>query len=252
MSFLASASSVPYVSSHVDVFVGWRLRAASWFSFSGCGEGGCDAERRSDRAGDVFAEYGSPRCEVGRLVAGLVSVWGGLPHEEGAGERSCAGRGEMGTFQMTASSGSSSSSSSHSASRSLTVLRVAVCHDCLLEAIEGVGETSRFRELLRDRERCEEDEEGSGLFGEGDLERRTGACRLVMFAREGADGEEKPLRICFPGACSWGPARKLLLVWIFMAAGRGLEPFVRSRNECGAACGMLREREASKSTRFGE
>lgn len=157
----------------------------------------------------------------------------------------------MGTFQMTASSGSSSSSSSHSASRSFTVLRVPCCHDCLL-ATEGEGETSRLRELFRDRERCEDDE-GSGLFGEGDLERRIGACRFVMLASDGAEGDEKPLLICFPGACSCGPARRLPLVWIFIAAGRGLEPLVRSRNECGAAaCGMLREREASKSTRFGE
>lgn len=158
----------------------------------------------------------------------------------------------MGTFQMTASSGNSSSSSSHSASRSWTVLRGACCHDCLLAAMEGEGETSRFRELLRDRERCEEEEEGSGLLGDGDLDRRTGACRLVMLASEGAEGDENPLRTCFPGACSCEAVRRLLVVWVFMTAGRGLEPFVRSRKECGGAWGMVRGREASKSTRFGE
>lgn len=83
------------------------------------------------------------------------------------------------------------------------------------------------------------------MFGDGDRERRNGACRLVMFAREGADGDEKPLRSCFPGAWSCGPARKLWLVWIFMADGRDLDPFVRSRNEWDGACGMLRDRGAS-------
>jgi hypothetical protein len=216
----------------------------------GSGVGGCEGKRRSEEADEIF-ESDSPRCETGRLVAGLGEVWGGLPHEEGAGERSCAGRGEIGTFQMTASSGRSSSPSSmsHSASRSLAVLRAACCHDCRLAAIEG--DTSRFRELLRDRERWEE-EEGSGLFGEGERERRTGACRLVMLASEGADGDEKPLRRCFPGAWSCDPARKLWLVWIFIAAGRGFDPFVRSRNEWGAPCGMPRDGEASKSIRFGE
>ena len=156
----------------------------------------------------------------------------------------------MGTFQMTASSGNSSSSSSHSASRSFTVLRAVCCHDWRRATIEGVGETSRVRELLRERLRWTE---GTwGLEGEGERERRTGACRLVIFASEGADGEEKPLLICLPGACSCDPECRALFVWIFMPAERGFEPFVRSRNECGAGCGMLRVREASKSTRLGE
>jgi len=75
-----------------------------------------------------------------------------------------------------------------------------------------------------------------------------------MLASEGADGDENPLRICccFPGACSCDPPRAVLLVWTRMAAWRGLEAPVRSRNAWGAACGALRDREASYNTRFGE
>lgn len=106
----------------------------------------------------------------------------------------------MGTFQMTASSGSSSSSSSHSASRSLTVFRFASCHDCRLVLSEGDGETSRFLELRRDSVRGEE---GNFCVFEGDWDRdeRVGAERLMLVS-EGAEGEVKPLRSCLPGAAS--------------------------------------------------
>lgn len=126
-------------------------------------------------------------------MRGLGNDWGGLPQTEGAGDRSCAGRGEIGTPQRCASSGRSSSSSSHSASSSFTVLRVVCCQDCLRLAMLVEGEMSRLRELFRESVR----EEGSlgGLDGDGDLERWPGAARFVILASEGAEGEVKPRRI---------------------------------------------------------
>jgi hypothetical protein len=106
----------------------------------------------------------------------------------------------MGTFQITASSGSSSSSSSHSASLSFTVLRFESCHDCLLELNDGEGNTSKFRELLRESVRGAE-----GSFcvfeGDGDREDRFGADRLMLVS-DGAEGDVKPLLSCLPGAAS--------------------------------------------------
>jgi hypothetical protein len=117
------------------------------------------------------------------------------------GVRSCTGRGEMGTFQINASSGSSSSpSSSHSASLSFTVLRFASCHDCLRAFTDGDGMTSIFRELFRDNVR---DAMGdlAALEGEGERDERFGAARPRV-VRVGADGDVKPLRNCLPGAAS--------------------------------------------------
>jgi hypothetical protein len=106
----------------------------------------------------------------------------------------------MGTFQMTASSGSSSSpSSSHSASLSFTVFRFASCQDCLREVIEGEGKTS-FLELLRDSVRGAE-ENFALLAGDGDRDERCGAVRLMVVS-VGADGDVKPLLDSFPGAAS--------------------------------------------------
>lgn len=126
-------------------------------------------------------------------MSGL-GLLGGLPQDEAAGERSCTGRGEIGTFQMIASSGRSSSpSSSHSASRSLAVFRAAVCHDCLL-GFMGVleGEISCVRELLRERLRGAEVNDLWEFAGEGERERRPGAARLVTLVSMGAEGEENP------------------------------------------------------------
>lgn len=126
VSFFASASSVVYVSSQVRC----RSRAGGKLSRSLFGEGGW-GKRWLDEAGEVFAvdEEAPSLRDAGRLVGGLCVSWGGLPQEEGAGDRSCTGRGEMGTFHMKASSGTSSSSSSHSASRSLAVFRTPFCQD---------------------------------------------------------------------------------------------------------------------------
>jgi hypothetical protein len=154
---------------------------------------------------------------------------------------------------MNASSGTSSSSSSHSASRSLAVLRAPCCQDCLRVPIDEEGETSRFRELFRERLRGADVKLG-GFAGEGERERRAGAVRL---ARDGADGDVKPRLSCFPGACSCDCDREALFTCVFRLGYRGFEPPVRSRNECCAACGELREpndelREPSKSRRLGE
>lgn len=156
----------------------------------------------------------------------------------------------MGTFQMIASSGTSSSSSSHSASRSFTDFRVVCCQDCLRALREAGGETSRLRELLRERVRgavgnvCE-------WAGEGDRDRRPEAERLAMFGREGAEGEVKPLRSDFPGAwsCDWG--RELLSACPFKLGYRGFAVSVRLRNEGGAGCGWVVERAWGASEDFG-
>ena len=93
-----------------------------------------------------------------------------------------------------------------------------------------------------------------GLAGEGVRERRVGAER---FASEGAEGDVKPRFICFPGACNCNCEREALLPWLLRLGYRGFEPPVRSRKECCAACGVLRElgmelREPSNSRRFGD
>jgi hypothetical protein len=156
----------------------------------------------------------------------------------------------MGTFQMTASSGSSSSSSSHSASLSFTVLRFASCHDCLRELNDGDGKTS-FRELLRDSVRGAEG--NFWLFaGEGDRDERCGAARLMVVS-VGAEGDVRALLDIFPGAASC-----VCLPWTaFLTCPcrlgyLGLEVLVRSRTDWCAGCGCVwlrpplgKEREAS-------
>jgi hypothetical protein len=92
--------------------------------------------------------------------------------------RSCGGRGEIGTFQMTASSGSSSSKSLISSSSSFTVFRPG-CHDCLLlvRPIEGLG-VPRL-ELLEDRtERGDRGDDVYAFIGEVDLDRFAFAIRF--------------------------------------------------------------------------
>jgi hypothetical protein len=188
---LASVSKFVYVS--VQVFVGCRTSCVGGeLSLVNEPDEGCGEYRDNDGAGDGFLEVDS----IAPAMLGFGE--GKLPLLEGV--RSWTGRGEMGIFQMTASSGNSSSSSSHSASLSLTVLRFASCHDCLLELNDGEGKTSIFRELFRDSVRdCE------GKFcvfdGEGDRDERFGAARLMLVS-VGAEGDMKPLLICFPGAAS--------------------------------------------------
>jgi hypothetical protein len=167
--------------------------------------------------------------DTGRLEGGLCEDCGGLPQEDGAGDRSCTGRGDMGTFHMKASSGTSSSSSSHSASRSLVVFRAPACQDCLRGPIADDGDTSRVRdELFRERVRGAEVYD-CDFAGEGVRDRRVGAARV---AREGAEGDEKPrLLLCFPGACSCDCEREALLTWPLRLGYRGFEPPVRSRKE---------------------
>jgi hypothetical protein len=162
----------------------------------------------------------------------------------------------MGTFQMTASSGSSSSpSSSHSASLSFTVFRLASCHDCLRELIEGEGRTS-FRELLRESVRGEEGN-FELLAGDGDRDERCGAARLMLVS-VGADGDVRALLDGFPGAASC-----VCLPWIaFLTCPckfgyRCLDVLVRSRTEWCAGCGWDRlrpleekDREDSYTTRL--
>lgn len=150
--------------------------------------------------GDILLKEGAGEIFFGDNDGRLGSLGTdekGLPPIEG--ERSCVGLGEIGTFQMKASSGTSSSSSSHSASLSLTVFRFASCHDCLLELIDGDGRTSIFRELFLDSVRVADCT--CVLEGEGERDERWGAARPVLVS-DGADGEEKPLLSCFPGAAS--------------------------------------------------
>lgn len=137
---------------------------------------------------------------------------------------------------MIASSGNSSSSSSHSASRSLAVLRTVCCHDCRRFFIAGAGETSSLRELERESERGAEGN-ACGFEGDGERERRVGATRLDVFARDGVEGEVKPLRTDLPGAFSCDCGRTALFTCPFRLGYRGLELPVRSRNEWAAACG---------------
>lgn len=135
VSFLASASNAVYVSAHVVCGIG-DFGDTPLLDTFGDGSLWC-----TEGAGDGFAEDSA--------VPGSGDVWGVLSPVQGTGDRSCVGRGDIGIFQMTASSGTSSSSSSHSASLSLTVFRFESCQDCLLEAKLGDGKTS-FRELLRE------------------------------------------------------------------------------------------------------
>ena len=222
--------------------------------FTGFGDRGPGEKWRAGIAGEVFDEV-SPRIDAGRLLAGLYTLCGGLPAVEGAGDRSCAGLGEMGTFQMIASSGNSSSSSSHSASRSLAVLRAVCCHDWRRSraVIEGVGETSSLRELERESERAAE-ENACDFEGEGEREDRVGAAGDKL-ASEGAEGEVNPRLTDLPGALSCDCGLTALLTCPFRLGYRGLELLVRSRNEWAAACGCelprwLEGREASNITRL--
>lgn len=158
----------------------------------------------------------------------------------------------MGTFQMTASSGSSSSSSSHSASLSFTVFLLESCHDCLLEPKPGDGKTS-FRELLRDNVRGPE-ADLCVFEGDGEREERWGAARLRLES-EGTEGEVKPLLACLPGAESWACWRMAWLTWPLRLGYFCLVAPVRSRKEWAECeCGRLlvdsEARGASKRTRL--
>jgi hypothetical protein len=220
----ASGSRFVYVSS--QVLVGC-LTSCVGGENSLFGEG-CGEYRDNEGAGDGFLEDGSI------VPATLGSGDGRLLQLDGV--RSCTGRGEMGTFQMTASSGSSSSSSlSHSASRSFRVLRFASCHDCLRELSDGEGRTS-FRELFRDSVRGAE--VNVELFaGDGDRDERCGAARLMELS-EGADGDVRALLDIFPGAASCvGLFWARLVACPFRPGCLDLEVLVRSRTEWCAGCG---------------
>lgn len=178
-------------------------------------------------------------------MAGDTDPIGGLPAVDALGDRSFGGRGDIGTFQITASSGSSSSaSSSHSASRSLAVLRVPCCQDCRRELFEETDETSRFLELLRERERGADENTGECRF-EGEGERDCRPLLGMVLLREGAEGDVSPRRIddlvgaLKPGCCCC-VVRTTPLTWPFRLGYRGLALAVRSRNECEGGCGVLR------------
>jgi hypothetical protein len=195
-------------------------------------EEGCGEYRDIDGAGDGLREVDS----IAPAMLGFGD--GRLPLLEGV--RSWTGRGEMGMFQITASSGSSSSSSSHSASLSLRVFRFESCHDCLLEFSPGDG-NSIFRELFRDNVR-----DCVGNFcafeGEGDRDDLFGADR-PMVVSVGAEGDVKPLLICFPGAASWVCCLcTALLTCPFRVGYFGFAVLVRSRAEWWAECGYGCER----------
>lgn len=206
------------------------------------GEGGCGEDGEIEGAGEVFSEDACP-------VLASVEIWFGLsPDVDRAGDRSWAGRGEMGTFQMTASSGNSSSSSSHSASLSLTVFLFVSCHDCRLVLSEGEGNMSMLRELRRERVRGAEEAE-CALDGEGEREERLGAARL-MLARDGAEGDVKPLRDSFPGAESWPCWR--WTAWLTGPLRLGYFGFavpVKSRNAGADGCGCMCEWERLRGAR---
>lgn len=224
-------SRVVYVPS--QVLVGCRAsRVGGEFSrVSDIGEG-CGEYRDIDGDGDGLLE------EASIVPATLGLGDGRLPQLEGV--RSWTGRGEIGTFQTIASSGSSSSSSSHSASLSFTVFRFASCHDCRREFSPGDGSTS-FRELRRDSVR------GADGFlcvvdGEGDREERFGALKPRV-VRVGADGDVKPLLICFPGAASWVCCLDTALpACPFKPGYFCFDVLVRSRTELCAGCGCDRLR----------
>jgi hypothetical protein len=211
------------------MFVGCRDSCGGEFPLAeGFGEGIRGERRDRGGAGDVRAEFGPG------TLAGLGSGEKGLPFIDG--ERFCIGRGEIGTFIMTASSGRSSSSSSHSASFSLTVLRFASCQDCRRVLRAGEGSPSMVRELWRERVRSAE---GTSCPFEGDGERelRLGAARLTVVS-DGADGDVKPLRDCFPGAasCVCGLCTALwTCVW--RLGNLGFDVPVRSRKDWCAGCG---------------
>jgi hypothetical protein len=214
------------------------------------GEGVLWETRDTEGAGEVLEDLEGG----GTNTSGLGEAKGGLSPIQDSGERSIVGRGEMGIFQMTASSGSSSSSSSsHSASLSLRVFLFESCHDCLLEPSAGEGKTS-FRELLRDRVRGAV-EDLCVLDGDGEREERAGAARLRL-EREGTEGEVKPrLACCLPGADSWACWRTAWLTGPLRLGYFCLVAPVRSRNEC-AECEWARDlveseaRGASKRMRL--
>ena len=163
MRNLASVSSAVYVSTHVFCCVADCGDTPLLETF---GEGVLWETRDTEGAGEVLDDLEDEDTKA----SGLGDAKGGLSPTQDSGDRSIVGRGEMGIFQMTASSGSSSSSSSHSASLSFTVFLFESCHDALLEPKPGDGKTS-FRELLRDRVRGAE-ADLCVLDGDGDREER--------------------------------------------------------------------------------
>jgi hypothetical protein len=145
----------------------------------------------------VRGDLGSVRGLLERDPGG--GYWMPSPRSESRGEispesgrlglrdasRSCGGRGEMGTFQMTASSGNSSSKSFISSSSSFTVFRPG-CHDCLLLGgpIGGLGVP--WLELLEDRtERADRGEDAYVVTGEVDLDLFAFAMRLGRYVLGG-------------------------------------------------------------------
>lgn len=101
--------------------------------------------------------------------------------------RSCGGRGDMGTFQITASSGTSSSESWHSSSNSAVDLRFG-CQELRRGLRTGEG-PDRTRGVL---EGIDIGDSGQlpGCVGDGDLDR----CFFArVMASEGAEGLVRPL-----------------------------------------------------------
>lgn len=116
-------------------------------------------------------------------------------------------------------------------------------------------ETARLlRELRRESERGA-DGNVCGWEGEGDRERRPGAARVGMFARDGAEGDVKPRREERFGAVNCDCWCTAVFTWPFKLGYRGFVP-VRSRKEwVEGACDKVRPSEgealeASKRTRF--
>lgn len=120
-------------------------------------------------------------------------------------------------------------------------MRFESCHDCLRALRAGDGK-SIFLELLRDNVRGAD---GAVWVFEGDGEREDlfGAERL-MLESVGAEGDVKPLRICFPGAasCVCCCLCTALLTCPFRLGYLGFAVLVKSRNEWCAGCGCDRLR----------
>jgi hypothetical protein len=116
-----------------------------------------------------------------------------------------------------------------------------------------------FLELLRDSV-CDADGAVCIFDGDGEREDRFGAERLMLVS-VGAEGDVKPLRICFPGAAScvcWCRCTALLTCPLRLGY-LGFAVPVKSRNEWCAGCGCDKLRPfggnalgASKTMRLEE